>query len=83
MSGDVHTIAEWLKGAVVDIGITNETEYNIEQFPRHVVFSCVPARIAVAPGHPWVRQGKTEITEEDMSQSDLLLLQEKECRSAV
>ena len=63
-----------LKNGDVDLVFTNAHDFEDWGGCETVVFKTSPAQIIVSNKHPWVKQGKTEITEKDMKEGDILLL---------
>lgn len=71
-------LRDTLKDGKVDLVLTNVHDFEDWSGCNRVVFKKVPAMIVVAPEHPWVKAGKTEITKEDLESSAIVLLEKQE-----
>ena len=71
---DMDSLKEGLYSGKYDLCITNAHDYQNWIGYDRVNFMVTPARIVVSANHKWVKEGKTEITEEDMAQESILLL---------
>ena len=67
-------LRDQLKSGEIDLAFTNAHDFEDWRGCETVVFKTTPAQIVVSSKHPWVKEGKTAITEDDMESGDLLLL---------
>ena len=67
-------LRDQLKNNELDLVFTNAHDFEDWKGCETVVFKVAPAQIIVSSKHPWVKEGKKEITMEDMRRADILLL---------
>lgn len=63
-----------LKNGEIDLVFTNAHDFEDWRGCETVVFHTSPAQIIVSSKHPWVREGKTSVSKEDMENADILLM---------
>lgn len=71
---DMDNLKSGLYSGQYDLIITNAHDYQNWIGYDRVNFKITPARIVVSANHKWAKMQKTEITEEDMAQESILLL---------
>ena len=71
-------LRDQLKEEKVDIVLTNAHDFENWIGCSHVVFKKLPAQIVVSPKHPWAKEGKTKITEKDMEEAVIILLEKQD-----
>lgn len=74
-ANDMDALKDGLYTGKYDLCITNAHDYQSWIGYERVNFKVVPAQIVVSVNHKWARTGKTVITEEDMAQESILLLE--------
>ena len=73
-TNNMDGLRDQLKSGEIDLAFTNAHDFEDWRGCETVVFKTTPAQIVVSSKHPWVKEGKTAITEDDMESGDLLLL---------
>ena len=73
-TNNMDGLRDQLKDGDVDLVFTNAHDFEDWTGCSHVVFKTIPAQIVVSPKHPWVKEGRKEITDADMAESDIILL---------
>jgi len=63
-----------LKNGELDLVFTNAHDFEDWKGCETITFRTTPAQVIVSSKHPWVKEGKTAITEEDLRNGDILLL---------
>ena len=67
-------LREQIKSGEIDLAFTNAHDFEDWLGCDLIVFKTAPAMIVVSSKHPWAKEGKTEITTDDMEKADILLL---------
>lgn len=75
VSGTMDQIRFMLDDGRIDIGITNAHDFEDWMGYDRVNIKTMPAQIVISPSHKWA--DKVEITEEDMRDASILLLERK------
>ncbi|GEM_PF-1219175 len=63
-----------LKNGDLDLVFTNAHDFEDWRGCETIAFKTTPAQVIVSAKHPWVKEGKTSITKEDLRNGDILLL---------
>ncbi|MDO4734404.1 MAG: LysR family transcriptional regulator [Lachnospiraceae bacterium] len=63
-----------LKNGELDLVFTNAHDFEDWKGCETITFKTTPAQVIVSSKHPWVKEGKTAITDEDLRNGDILLL---------
>ena len=71
-------LRDTLKEGKIDLVLTNAHDFEDWSGCSRIVFKKAPAMIVVSPNHPWVKEGKTAITAEDMEASTIVLIEKQE-----
>lgn len=72
---DMDSLKDGLYTGKYDLCLTNAHDYQNWIGYDRVNFKVTPARIVVSANHKWVKEGKKRITEADMAQESILLLE--------
>ncbi|MBR3308867.1 MAG: LysR family transcriptional regulator [Lachnospiraceae bacterium] len=73
-TNNMDGLRDQLKSGEIDLAFTNAHDFEDWKGCETVVFKTTPAQIVVSSKHHWVKEGKKELTLEDMESGDLLLL---------
>lgn len=73
-TNNMDGLRDQLKGGEVDLVFTNAHDFEDWKGCETISFKTAPAQVIVSSKHPWVKEGKTKITEEDLRNGDILLL---------
>lgn len=73
-TNNMDGLRDQLKSGEIDLAFTNAHDFEDWIGCETVVFKTTPAQIVVSSKHHWVKEGKKELTLEDMESGDLLLL---------
>lgn len=73
-TNNMDGLRDQLKDGEVDLVFTNAHDFEDWRGCETVNFKTAPAKVVVSSKHPWVKAGKTKITESDLENGDILLL---------